>query len=819
MLPTSSDASDLHHGRTEPEPAPDDNDPLLALFTRESARSRASASASDLREDLRGRLFGAAPPARIGRYTLERSLGEGGMGVVYLAHDPKLQRAVALKLLHPEPNPASRDRRRLRLLREAQGLARLSHPNVVPIHDVDVHGEQLFLVMEYIAGATLNAWLAAAPRSWREVVRVLGEVGEGLAAAHAVGLVHRDLKPSNILIGDDGRARLIDFGLVRQGDATADSDPDLQRPPTAEQLAELADLEDSPALAAEITVTGAMIGTLAYIAPEVLAGGRVDVRADIYSFCVTLYEALYRQRPFHAATREGLICQILEGRPRTPPRTGAPRWLARLCQRGLAKSPAHRPESMAALLAALAQPPARRPTWLLSAACVALSVVVSAVALTHAPSEPPITHTELRQQLHHDALERRLRAAAQLAAEGRYDALKVELSALQTIAEQIDADDHLAEIWRLRGLVELSLDDPHARASLVIADGLSHRQPSVIAAQISALSPAEDPEPWLYLAHHHDSSDPRDEATLRAALADLAISRGDLLTARAERLAVCELRERHLAEGDPQLAAAWNNLGAAHDRLGELPEARRAYERALALRERHLRPGHPEIAAVLTNLAGLQLAEGDPGGARRSYERALEISRAAFGPVHPRVATILHNLGVLARKQGDHAEAVERHRGALAIYRAVEPTDPVAIASALNALGVTFKRSGDLGAAEAAYREALALRERALGPRHPDIASTAGSLANLLVERAEHDEAIALLSRAEIIFREQGPPGEPDLAWILRIRGAAHLGRGETAAAREDLGRSLRIAEAALERDPDLHAELDRARQLLARAR
>ncbi|MCA9662865.1 MAG: serine/threonine protein kinase, partial [Myxococcales bacterium] len=286
--------SDL--GDTTREAADDDSD-LRSLF---SGQGSATPESETLRSSLRLRLFGALPEgARIGRYVVQRHIGSGGMGSVYLAHDSKLRRSVALKLLHPSTDvPRRRERRRRRLLREAHGLARLSHPNVVQVHDVDTHGEHLFLVMDYVEGCTLKEWLEAGPRSWQEILEVFRQAGEGLAAAHSAGMIHRDFKPSNVLISADGRALVIDFGLVRVDDLTTSTE---ERDAITED-ANYVDSADYDAFAAEVsgpgpnddlTAPGAVLGTLAYIPPEIFGGASADARSDVYSFCVSLFEALF----------------------------------------------------------------------------------------------------------------------------------------------------------------------------------------------------------------------------------------------------------------------------------------------------------------------------------------------------------------------------------------------------------------------------------------------------------------------------------------------------------------------------------------------
>ncbi|MCA9662333.1 MAG: serine/threonine protein kinase, partial [Myxococcales bacterium] len=190
----------------------------------------------------------------VGRYVLLSALGEGGMGVVWAAYDPELDRRLALKLLRRGGSSE-------RLLREAQALARLAHPNVVAIHDVGVDGGDVWLAMELVVGRTLEDWLAADPgRGWRELLKVLLPAGWGVAAAHEAGLIHRDLKPANLMIGDDGRARVMDFGLARAGDLEAEVSTVEESDPLASSQVSL--------LGSSVTRAGAILGTPAYMPPE-----------------------------------------------------------------------------------------------------------------------------------------------------------------------------------------------------------------------------------------------------------------------------------------------------------------------------------------------------------------------------------------------------------------------------------------------------------------------------------------------------------------------------------------------------------------------
>jgi tRNA A-37 threonylcarbamoyl transferase component Bud32 len=305
-----------------------------------------------------------ALPARLGRFEVLGRLGEGGMGHVLRARDPQLDREVAIKVLRSELDdtvaPLHAEVARKRLLREAQAMARLDHPNVIGVHEVGEDGGRIFLVMERVAGTTLDGWLRAASRGWRGVLALFAQVGAGLAAAHAAGLVHRDIKPGNVLVGDDGRARITDFGLVG-----VEAGRDVRA-------------LDSAAEPPALTHDGAMVGTPGYMAPEQLRGQVADPRSDQFGLCVTLYEALYGESPFAGAGFREMAVAVLEGSVRPAPAgSDVPAAVRAAVLRGLAVDPAARWPDVAALMAALAAPsarPARRRSWLV----VPLAAVVAA---------------------------------------------------------------------------------------------------------------------------------------------------------------------------------------------------------------------------------------------------------------------------------------------------------------------------------------------------------------------------------------------------------------------------------------------------------
>jgi tetratricopeptide (TPR) repeat protein/predicted Ser/Thr protein kinase len=312
-------------------------------------------------------------PGKINRFNVLRLLGEGGMGVVYAAFDEELDRRVAIKLVRDDGDDGSFGRSRI--LREAQAMAKVSHPNVVQVYEVGEFAGQVYVAMEFVKGLTLTDWLAE-ERRWEDVRDMFLQAGRGLAAAHAQGLVHRDFKPDNVLVGADGRARVLDFGLARR-------ELELGARRASDSMSSGGRGAAVDVLSTNLTLAGTIMGTPAYMSPEQHLGEPADARSDQYSFCVALMEGIYGVHPFPGDTYEELREAALGGLRRPPPRHSAPAWLIEALNTGMAVDPNDRHPSMDTLLAALArdsaQPPARS-RWLWPALTVATAV--AAVALT-----------------------------------------------------------------------------------------------------------------------------------------------------------------------------------------------------------------------------------------------------------------------------------------------------------------------------------------------------------------------------------------------------------------------------------------------------
>ncbi|HWO20630.1 MAG TPA: protein kinase [Kofleriaceae bacterium] len=318
---------------------------------------------------------------RVGRYLVLSALGAGGMGVVFSAYDPQLDRKVALKLLRAGITYNTKDAR-TRLRREAQAIAQLSHPNVVGVYDVGNTDEgDLYIAMEFVDGETLTSWLKRYPRTWRDIVDIYLQAARGLLAAHSVGLLHRDFKPDNVLVGSDGRVRVTDFGLARSVITPEDAArvPGRFRRPSSSP--------GPSALNVELTATGTVLGTPRYMAPEQLKGPDIDHRADQFSFSVALYEALYGMHPLPGSTAVSMLEKHEKAQPPPEIVKGIPPTIARAIMTGLERDRAKRFPTMSALISALVPPQQRSPARYAAIALGGLMVAGITVAAIW-PTEP-----------------------------------------------------------------------------------------------------------------------------------------------------------------------------------------------------------------------------------------------------------------------------------------------------------------------------------------------------------------------------------------------------------------------------------------------
>ncbi|MDC0715610.1 serine/threonine-protein kinase [Nannocystis bainbridge] len=698
----------------------------------------------------------AAPLLRgdsVGRYVVLDCVGMGSMGTVYSAFDPELDRRVALKLLRVRPQADAGWRvLQPRLLREARALAQLSHPNVVTIHDVGALTQRVFIATELVEGCTLRAWLGQQPRGWREVIEVFLAAGEGLAAAHAAGIVHRDFKPDNVLVGADGRVRVADFGMARVFSA-ADA------PPVA--------TDDPDALA----VTGALVGTPAYMAPEQLEGRPVDARSDQFSYCVALYEAVCGVRPFAGGTLTELAEQVRRGQLRPPPPERMPAWLAAIVIRGLAVQPAQRHADMRALLDALRATPRRlsRRRWLMAGALVLVATAVGgyAVAQQLAPAAESRLCRGAQDKLQ-GVWDGPTRAAAQAAFEavrapyaaGAWAVVRARLNAYAAAWTTAHTDNCLATRARgeqseaamdLRGAcLDRRLDGLRALTGLLVS-----ADAEVVLAAPAMAQALGGPETCGDVAALQARGRPDPGRPETAAL------QAEVATARALRQA-------------GKLAQARSHAEAAHARAEELgltwPAAEAQVESGRAQAE--LREDLAAAEQTLVDAVWAAEASGDVEAAadgwtelvevrraRAAYPAAEEAARRADAAVHrvadpARAALLAARVGQLHSTRGQFEAALASHRAALAGFAALGPSHVADAARAQNDIGVALQNLGQPEAALVPLGEAAAALERAFGADHPDVAAVRNNTASALSRLGRRTEAVAMF-RQVLAARER----------------------------------------------------------------
>jgi eukaryotic-like serine/threonine-protein kinase len=765
-----------------------------------------------------------APGARLGRYELRRLIGAGGMGVVHAAHDPQLDRLVAIKILHDGGGSAGATsesaRAHTRLLREAQAMAKLRHPNVVTVYDVGVHeDEQVFVAMELVQGQTLAAWLQAGPHDWREVLAVFRQAGEGLAAAHAAGLVHRDFKPANVMVEPSGHVRVMDFGLARAVAAT----------PAAE-IEEMELDTTTTSVSSRLTRTGSLVGTPAYMAPEQYAGAATDERTDQFSFCVALHEALHGARPFRASSIAALSMAVLQGRIEPPTEDrGVPKWLQAVVLRGLATAPEDRYPSMRELLDALSRDSGqRRRRWLVAGGATLLAG--TAATLAFAAREDPCSGGDERIAMvwtaeRADTIRHRFKSLSTPLADDTWARLEPRLEAYgrdwavmhreacqatrrgMQSAELLDRrmsclEQRLHRFDALVGLLEevdAALVERAVEAVQTLGpldrcadlDALMARLPPPedprVAAEVESIEAAlarvealeasgdyagasEAAQPLLARALEVDHEPTQAMLRLRAGALQQRLDRyaeaAELLAAAYWQAAGA--KDEHVAA----LAAAWMVLVVGHDE-GRLEDARQWEQHGGAAIKR-VGPGGSEEIELLTNLGVVALDRGDYETARDHHERALALRLDLEGESSVGAGNSMQNLGATLVKLGRYEESMAVQERAIEVLTdALGPLHPKVARARMN-LGAVAYQLGRLDQARQHYELALETLEGALGSEHAHVADLLHNLS--LVERKVGDLASA---RAR---------AERSLAIFTTVYGAKHP---RIAVARDNLGTIL----------------------------
>jgi tetratricopeptide (TPR) repeat protein/predicted Ser/Thr protein kinase len=764
-------------------------------------------------------------------YRVLRRLGGGGMGVVYLAEHVELHRQVALKLHLGELDSTEL----LRLRREARVMARLSHTNVLAVHGVGTHDGRMFIAMEYAEGGTLKTWLEAGPRPWREIVAMLAQAGRGLAAAHRVGVVHRDFKPDNVLIGADERPRVADFGLARRWD---------DEPATEASSPALVPIDD----AHRFTVTGAVVGTPAYMSPEQFDGIEVGPGSDQFSFCVVLYEALLGRRPFSGRTTMELAAAVHMGKLQpVPPGAHVPAGLLSILARGLRPVPGDRYPSMEALVDVLERAVgarARRTRWAVGTATLGAALLVgNQVAVMAAPV--PCENAEQGLESAWDEARREAVVSAWPAAVlSEQDASLAAIDAWSSDwrarrreaceATRVHEDQsELAFTLRMACLDRMAARLDALTGELAMA-GSGQPTMELVRSSLPELSECEDVDALDRLVNRFSSESmrstaERDQAWIEAeALLVRASTRSRLgrpdVAAMAEH--VVELAQRHelaLVEVNALILLADQRM-----RAGELGEANDLSERALRLA---LGLGMDAAAELVLGRVEVALEAGRPDEAavHLSYFDALldRVRVAELAAQYGRRASVVR--GRLALARGD-AEAAVQGLERVVDDAAFEPTYRLA---ALRTLGRAYGELGRHAQALAVWGRLSVLVEAEQGPDSLELLAALNNVATTHLDLGDSEQALLSLARAEEIAVRTVGAEHPYMAAILTNRGTAEreLGRTSEARALQEQALALRTriygeAHAALASNLDELGELARLRgdhtaalSYLARAR
>jgi tetratricopeptide (TPR) repeat protein/predicted Ser/Thr protein kinase len=745
----------------------------------------------------------------VGRYVVLESIGVGGMGMVYAAYDPELDRRIALKLVRPgrRGDPAVA---RTRLMREAQAMARLSDPHVITVHDVGDFEGQIFVAMEYIQGSTLSEWRAERERSWRSVVSVMRDAGSGLAAAHRAGLVHRDFKPDNVMVAEDGRVLVMDFGLARAASLVEEPSP----PPVV--LPEGSSSKTTGGLSTTVTRDGALVGTPAYMAPEQHVGLPTGARTDQFSFGVALHECLYSTHPFGGSTVAAIANAVTDGNIRPPPRdTEVPAWVRRIVLRALSVKAAERYESMDALVEELGRDPTRSRNRVVIAAVSAgalLAAVVGAQSFL-SPSEPEIcTGAEAQAAEVYDSARAKMITSTFLA---------TELSYAGPTAERVNAklDDHVARwsaqherackagqagehsdhVLDLRmACLQRDLEDVAALVDVLTeadkrvvaraADAVDELAPPEICGDVDALLATEYPPP---------------EAEVAAAVQELqaeiprvrALYRGGKPKA-AHALAVPLVEHARATAYGPVLADALNLLGHLQIDLARYLDAERTLEEAVLTAMANRSPMAADAAVRLAWVVGTPL-ERPEEALRWSRLARAEFDRS--GADDPLLELrLLKNQGEIHQRLGDSEAALEHARNAVAMARRDFEADHPAVYGSLQALGAILVEQGKYAEGHEILREATSIRESAVGKEHPSLGSLLNNLGAAAEKRGELDEAIGHLERAHEIKVATYGPDHPTVGFSENNLSATLVRLGRYELAIERGRRALTIWEKAL---------------------
>ncbi len=741
-----------------------------------------------------------SPGTYVGRYMILSAIGRGGMGVVYKAYDPELDRRVALKLLRVKSDSETAGTRaRDRLLREAQALARLSHPNVVSAFDVGTVGEEVFVAMELVEGRSLRKWLNEIQPSLKQKLKVMIAAGRGIAAAHQAGLIHRDIKPDNILVGDDGRVRVLDFGLARVANTAAAVASATASPPVDAESPESSEMSTSGAwLNKSMTLAGAVMGTPGYMAPEQYLGADLDEQSDQYSFCITLYEVLFEQKPYRARSFQEMKKKITTEAVRPPAQVPVPKQLRHIVMRGLSLLKDDRYANMDSLLADLSRDPQARKKRIIMAvaALLILTFGFGAAAAISARKQrlcqgASAQSAKVWNQKQEQALEK------SFVASGRHYAKDTSRRVQSLIAQQASA-------WvkmRTEACEATHLSGAQSEHMLDLRMQCLEQRLAELQAQIELF------------ANHADG-----EMVDRAVQAMSALRRIDTcadtesLTAKVPlpadpkaRERIESLRKRFIAANALMLAGKYKE---ALVKASQIAGAARALDFAPLSAESEFLAGtlqgfvgqktkaeeslrqaayfggraRNDALMIQATIAMMELVGGKQ--ARFSEAQVLAaVGQAQLERVknRPEIHSLFENaLGMTAYGKGKYELAKTHYQSAVRLIEKLDGDHSLLLNRELRSLGNTLSELGQLEKAQAIYRRILQNQETELGSDHPDVGLTLNSLGMLLVDKEKYQKALLSFERARLIWRKVYGKESENLAFVTGNMALANSRLGKT---------------------------------------
>ncbi len=772
--------------------------------------------------------------ARAGRYLILDQLGRGGMGVVYQAYDPELDRRIALKVLSLEfLDPKETERARERLLREAKALAQLSHPNVVAAYDVGTVDDDVFVAMELVEGQNLKQWLAQTKPGWRQVVAVLLQAGRGIAAAHQIGLIHRDIKPDNIVIGKDGRARVLDFGLARamaesvKPDAEQDLESDSSQSVEAESpgLGAAFSLSTPSGASGDfssggshwrdpLTLAGVVLGTPGYLAPEQYLGDSLVAKSDQYSFGVTLYEALVGERPFRAKKARKLRARVMSGKinPPSPDAARVPARLRRIALRAFSLAKQDRYPSMDAMLAELAKDP--RSFWRRLAVVFFMLLLVGAsffaASTWQAHKQRGCRGAEL---LLAGAWDDQVKQSVHKAfvATGRSYATqiygRVEKILDQRAGEWVNTRTEVCAATHVRGeQSELLLDkrmhclDRHLGEMRALTQLLAHNaqgevvDKAVAAAHaLSDLKDCDDAEALLAaVAMPSDKALQARLAKIRAQMGRVKALKTTGLYRQGSKLVSSLAEQLQKIDYAPLRAALFFEqaqlLMKANDSPAAEPILRAAIQAAAKARDDVLLA--KLWTALVSNLADQRSYQG---GILMSQVAAVAVERAGNDDLLR--AELHRSRGRLYYEKGDYTQAYQHYFDALQLQERVLGANHPRTADTVILLGNVFFMQGKYQEARGLYQRAAEIQQKVLSAQHPEVARSIHNLGIVAYAQGDFEAARQSYLRASQIWDQALGPDNTESGHAYHHLGQAAAEQKDFEAAQTYAGRALRIFE------------------------